>query len=462
LPSEALEPCEADDYLLVGGEIPPLIVEVALYSPHTLARPLACWHREAAKEIEKLEETWRDRGGVYPDETLYALGLALSVAGALRLGEKVEVEEAEAALHAASFAVKKASRVKCVAALLEMFKPLGELAPHYHVLLAYALTRYTMDSDNLEAAERLFESAAAITRELGIWESYLADLSLATRCSVLKAGSLEELKEHAKTFASLWSEAKEHEKEAQVQLLYFEMEAGALAEYLVSLALEGRVDEVSKLLDEEGWLLRRFPHVGVATRLLLERLGVRVGKPEAWEVAVALRDGIEQAFRLAFNLLMGLPEDAPDECSELKDEIDMRACLLVAAAVLGDEKAARDLKTSFLEGLSEIVEDRLKGLAQGSEERGAVERFHRELQAFVEEQGAGAVVQLFAPRFPYASFVLMLWALSSGDEELARAYAKLATINIKDKLPQKLFREAAEARGEGFEFALLKLFYYHF
>jgi hypothetical protein len=73
---------------------------------------------------------------LYPDEGLYALGLALSVAEAKRLGEKVKVEEAEAALYAAAAAVQEASTVECVAALLEMFKPLGELAPHYHVRLA--------------------------------------------------------------------------------------------------------------------------------------------------------------------------------------------------------------------------------------------------------------------------------------------------------------------------------------
>jgi hypothetical protein len=56
----------------------------------------------------------------------------------------------------------------------------------------------------------------------------------------------------------------------------------------------------------------------------------------------------------------------------------------------------------------------------------------------------------------------MLWALSNGDEELARAHAKLAPIIYKERLPRRLFREAAEARGEGFELALLKLFYYHF
>jgi hypothetical protein len=614
LPSEALEPCEADDYLLVGTVIPPLILEVALYSPHTLARPLARCYKEAADEIENLKENWRERGSVYPDETLYALGLALSVAEAKRLGEKVEVWEAEAALYAATAAVQEASRVKCVAALLEMFKPLGELAPHYHVLLAsaasglpeldedaareiadavdgalqkhgeelegkawplveavlaysnlltkhaeyfreeerklmrrrmcelleklkgqlrviaealallaalerdlepcggggaasravelleklegmegeepsgqsvewaeelvfkpekfklavkevrgelaYALAMYTMDNDDLDAAEELFVSSAAIDRELKHWENYLAARSQAARCSALKAGSLEELKERAKISGSLWSEAKKREK-ATASLAYLGNEARILAEYLVSLALEGRMGEFSKLLDEGGLLLRRFPDVGVAVRLLLKHLGVKVEKPKAQEIAEALRNYIDQVFRPAFNLLMGLPEGVPDKCSELKDEKHAFACLLAVAAVRGNEKAARVLKTGFLELLGEIVGDRLKGLAQGSEEREAVERFHRELQAFVGKRDAGAVVQLLTPQRSLASFVLMLWALSNDDEELARAHAKLASIIYKEKLLRRLFREAAEAQGERFKLALLKLFYYH-
>jgi hypothetical protein len=37
----------------------------------------------------------------------------------------------------------------------------------------------------------------------------------------------------------------------------------------------------------------------------------------------------------------------------------------------------------------------------------------------------------------------MLWALVNGDEELARAHAKLASIVYEGKLPRRLFREAA-------------------
>jgi len=66
-----------------------------------------------------------------------------------------------------------------------------------------------------------------------------------------------------------------------------------------------------------------------------------------------------------------------------------------------------------------------------------------------------------APATSLASFTLMLWALVNGDEELARAHAKLASIIYEGKLLRRLFREAAEAQGERFELALLKLFYYH-
>jgi len=187
---------------------------------------------------------------------------------------------------------------------------------------------------------------------------------------------------------------------------------------------------------------------------------VNVGKAEAREVAEALRNDIDQVFRPAFNLLMGAR--ALDKCGEIEDVKHALTCLQAVKAVLGDEEATRILKTSFRMRLEERVGERLKELVQGSEEREAVERFHRELQAFVGKRDAGTVVQLLAPQHSLASFVLMLWALSSGDEELARAHAKLMSITLKEKLPRRLFREAAETRGEGFELALLKLFYYYF
>ncbi|MCC6050101.1 MAG: hypothetical protein LM580_05315, partial [Thermofilum sp.] len=600
LPRETLEPCEIDDYLLIEDRIPPLILKIMLYRPGALTHPFVSWRREAASELKRLEEDWRKRGSAYLIEMLYALGLALIVAEASRLGEEVEDWEVEAALFAAAIAVQRVFTIESVAAVLEMFKLLSKLAPHYHVMLAsapsalptlnekavreiasildetlqnhreeleekawllvyavdaysnlltkhaeyfsteelelmrkrmcellgklnghlrviaeafalqvalergsepcngtnlvskamelfgelekmegkglddesvewakmqvsnpenyklavkdvrglltMALAWYMMLNDNLEAAERLFESAAAIYEELRNWGNYLAARSLAARCSVLRAKSLDELRERARIFESLWSEAKKHETAIA---LYLEYEALTLMEYLVFLTLEGRMDEVSKLLDEKRWLLKRFPDKDEVIRVLLEYLGVSVEKPETQEIMQKYE--IAHIFQLVSNPLTGSPGSTPDRRGEIKDEKNTLT------------NSLKILKSTFLEFLDKIMEEQLGRLAQGAEEREVIGRFHRELQEFVKKQDIGVVVLPWALIGSLAGFVLMPLALSNGDEELARAIAKLETMLLKEKLLCRLFREAAEARSEEeLKLALLKLFYYHF
>jgi hypothetical protein len=583
LPGEALEPCEADSYLLVGDEIPPLVVNVVLQRRSVLAHPLARWHREAAEEIRQLEDAWRSRGKASLYEVLYGLGLALAVAGAVELGNKVETGEAEVALSTTVTAVKHVFIAELATAILYFFRELGELAPHYYVqlvsaaselrelergaaremavlleevvekhwkelkvrgwppveavraysdlltthrmhfseeemerlrermcklleelegqlrdiaevyalmpaleegmkpcsgadpagraeellkrlrerereepsgqaaewaaarafkpefkllvkeqrgTLTYSLARYKMKNDDLEAARKLFTVSAEIARELEDWGNYLASRSLAVRCNVLGAGSLEELRRRVGAFEDLWSEAKEHRT---LEIGYLVNEFAALAGYLVSLALEGRVDEGSELLEREGLLLELLPDWDVAVRLLLELLEVGVGKPEAREVATALRNHIPTELRPIF--------------------IDA-----LSGAMRGDREAA--FLQVFREWLGKRVDKLLWG--EGSEERKVVKRFRRELIDFVDKRGASAVVQLLAPATSLAHFTLMLWALLNGDEELARAHAKLASIIYEERLFRRLFREAAEARSEEeFKLALLKLFYLH-
>ena len=609
--SEVLEPCELDSYLLIDSEIPELVVEVAIRKPGVLMHPLARWHREAAKELEHLEGAWRSRGGAYLDEVLYGLGLALAVAGAAELGERVEAWEAGVALYTAALAVQRVLRVECITAILDSFERLGELAPHYYFhlasevseltelekeaahkiadflegalekhwgelkgrgwplveaaitysnlltkhrghflkkeeerlwgrmcklleglegqlrdiaevyalmpaleeglkpcsgadpagraerllkrleemekeepsgqaaewaavrafkpgfkllvkehkgLLTFTLAIYRMHNDDLEAARELFEKSAEIDRELEEWGSYLICRLLAARCGVLGARNLEELRGRARAFEDLWSEAREHE----ILKMYLERKSAALAECLVSLALEGRVDEVSELLEREGRLLRLFPDDGVVVRLLLEWLGVSVKRPEAWEVAAALRGHIYAVLRPAFYALMGLPGDALGECDELGGRA-REFCRAAVNAVSGDKEAVTDLKLWSLEMLSVGLADLLEREGvQDLEERRAVLRFYRELLDFVERRDARALVQLLVTATSRAKLTLMLWALVNGDEDLARAHAKLGAMSYKSKLPRKLFREAAEARSEeGFKLALMKLFYYH-
>ena len=609
--SEVLEPCELDSYLLIDSEIPELVVEVAIRKPGVLMHPLARWHREAAKELEHLEGAWRSRGGAYLDEVLYGLGLALAVAGAAELGERVEAWEAGVALYTAALAVQRVLRVECITAILDSFERLGELAPHYYFrlasevseltelekeaahkiadflegalekhwgelkgrgwplveaaitysnlltkhrghfleeeerlwgrmcklleglegqlrdiaevyalmpalevglkpcsgadpagraerllkrleemekeepsgqaaewaavrafkpefkllvkehkgLLTFTLAIYRMHNDDLEAARELFEKSAEIDRELEEWGSYLICRLLAARCGVLGARNLEELRGRARAFEDLWSEAREHE----ILKMYLERKSAALAEYLVFLVLDGRVGEVSELLERVGRLLELLPSSDVTVRLLLELSGVSIRRPEAREVAAALRGHIDAVLRPAFYALMGLPGDALGECDELGGRA-REFCRAAVNAVSGDKEAVTDLKLWSLEMLSVGLADLLEREGvQDLEERRAVLRFYRELLDFVERRDARALVQLLAPVSSLARFTLMLWALVNGDEDLARAHAKLAAILYESKLPRRLFREAAEAQGgEELKLALLKLFYLHF
>jgi hypothetical protein len=176
----------------------------------------------------------------------------------------------------------------------EEFKRLVKLLRE---LLTDSLARYKMENDDLEAARKLFETSAGIAIKLEEWENYLACSSRSVRCSVLGAGSLEELRGKARAFEDLWSEAKKHET---LTINYFIKESRALAEYLLFLAIEGRVGEVSELLKREGELLELLPGSRVALRLLLKLLGVRVGKPEARDVETALRNDIYTELRPIF------------------------------------------------------------------------------------------------------------------------------------------------------------------
>ena len=124
-------------------------------------------------------------------------------------------------------------------------------------VLASSLAKYAKENDDLEAAKRFFEEAAETSRRLGDWFDYLIDRSRVTRCSLLRAGSLEDLKNESKMLEEIWMEAEERVREEHWAPTVLDLKGKAfiLAEYLVHLALEGRREEVLRLLGEKGWLL---------------------------------------------------------------------------------------------------------------------------------------------------------------------------------------------------------------
>jgi hypothetical protein len=406
------------------------------------------------KLLEGLEGQLRDIAEVYALTPALSQGLkpcsSTDLAGRAEelLKRLEEMEKEEPSRQAAEWAA------------LQEFKPeeFKLLAKGLRGLLTFTLAVYERLNDRLEAARELFKKSAEIDRELEGLKNYLVDYSMSIGCSMLGAGNLEELRRSARAFKDLWSEAKKHEIPIAV---YHEGEAVALAGYLVSLTLEGKTCEASELLEEER-LLSYLSDKGVAVRLLLELLGVRVRRPEAREIAAALRNHIYAVFRPALNAPMGLPGDALGECDELEGE-RREVCRMAVNVVNGDKDAATDLKLWSLDMLSEGLAVLLeRGLVQDLEERKAILRFYSELLNFVEKRNARDLVQLWVPTDSLTSFTLMLWALANSDEELARALAKLAAISYWLKLPRRLFREAAEARSEEeLKLALLKLFFLH-
>ena len=347
-------------------------------------------------------------------------------------------------------------------AILRAFRPenFNQLVKELRESLAFLLARYKMKNDDLEVARELFLESAKTARELENYERYLESYKWAERCRVLSAESLDELRIRAKVFEDLRSKAKKYMRQ-ELQELSFVTETFALEEYLVFLALEKRIDEVSNLLNKWESLLRFFPHVNVVLRLLLMLFGVKLQRLEPREVAEVLKIGSDATFWPALNILIGLPGNAREECDKLRDE-EKENCRMIVNAISGDEYETVNLKTWSQKKLRERFTNlQERNLVQDHEELAVVERFYRELRDFIDKRDASTVVQLWAPKNPLASFTLMLWALANGDEGLARAHAKLAWMRYDNRLPRRLFREAAEARSEEeLKLALLKLFYY--
>jgi adenylate kinase family enzyme/phosphoglycolate phosphatase-like HAD superfamily hydrolase len=146
---DALKSCAVDDYLTIGGEIPPLsvlIVELPYYVEALYAGGLSQIRRIrerlgvlsplvdadiieiVKKTVEGLLARWR-REDVASTEILYALGLT-----ALAAGAEVDEKTADLLLRTATTAVQEVAHPAAVLPVLAALRPLGEKAPHRYVV----------------------------------------------------------------------------------------------------------------------------------------------------------------------------------------------------------------------------------------------------------------------------------------------------------------------------------------
>jgi hypothetical protein len=155
-------------------------------------------------------------------------------------------------------------------------------------------------------------------------------------------------------------------------------------------------------------------------------------KPE--ELIDAYKDYIYPYFLPALKLTLGI-EASVKECESLKALKDRNICRYAFFAVKGKSYALTMLRNSLNVMLRELV--------QGLDGK--------------------ALVQLLAPRTSRCRLALMLYALVSGNTELAKEHARWGSEEYRSvgRLFGDVYGACCDVSSEGFKLALLKLYYYH-
>jgi hypothetical protein len=181
---DALKPCAVDDYLMIGNEIPTLLLNVVwfpYYVETQYARDLSQIRRirerlgvltpyadtEVIRAVQKITDEpvsrWRRRLFTH-FEFFYALGLA-----ALASGSEVDGETADILLYFASVVTRWVFHPAAALPILAALRPLGEKAPHRYVAtLAAASQLKTLDPETVwyiydalqQFKDRLLESGS--------------------------------------------------------------------------------------------------------------------------------------------------------------------------------------------------------------------------------------------------------------------------------------------------------------
>jgi tetratricopeptide (TPR) repeat protein/polyhydroxyalkanoate synthesis regulator phasin/energy-coupling factor transporter ATP-binding protein EcfA2 len=149
---DALGKCEEiDNYLLVGGKIPPLIMNLTKDHAYALTEAFVDKYDEAVAEVNRILNIARDRGSIYVAEGLYGLGLALIIAKAVESGKPIEPGDANTALHIASSAIQSVAVPDLIKSVLGALEPLRGKAPlGYLELLVSVSDMENLDHDTVE------------------------------------------------------------------------------------------------------------------------------------------------------------------------------------------------------------------------------------------------------------------------------------------------------------------------
>jgi KaiC/GvpD/RAD55 family RecA-like ATPase len=344
--------------------------------------------------------------------------------------------------------------------------------------LRYALARYRLHNDELKEAEELFNEVAEEGREVGDYKNYLVARAQALSVEAIK-GSLvgDDLVKLVNGFRQLY-EKTFNKKHFKYTVYYLSIASHVLGEYLVSLALTGDHETISKLLEEHWRVLNANRKISVLTRLMLNALlGSRVELSgelkdklvvESRELIDAFRPRMYIKFLPALRVAFGMvrPEDGYEECKSIEDSMKRRDCRGAVLAAADDSDAIWWLRWKLIYNLYErILEMERSGWLRelGFDANAMISEFGK----LVNGLDGKSLTRLIAPRSSMALLALMLHALINGDEGLARAQALRGTVRATgNKLLTKLFLETYRAcydlkNSEESRRAIAKLFLYH-
>jgi len=149
---DALRECDVDYYLLVGNEIPPLIIGLVIIG--LAYTPASVWtfidrYNEAIGEVNRILNIVRGRG-ISEAESLYGLGLASIIVKAVESGKPIEPGDADAVLDFALSTIQRVESPVLIIPILYALRPLrGKVPQRYIELLAAASDMVNLDSNTV-------------------------------------------------------------------------------------------------------------------------------------------------------------------------------------------------------------------------------------------------------------------------------------------------------------------------
>jgi len=337
--------------------------------------------------------------------------------------------------------------------------------------LKHALAIYRLNNDKLKEVVRLFNEVAEEYREISEYENYLIDRGWALRVEAIKGSFVGE--ELVDGFRRLYEETF-NVKRFKPMAKYLSTASLILGSYLVSLALTGDYETISKLREEHWQVLDANEQASVLTRLMLNALlGPRVGLSgeledklsiNSWELIDAFRYEMKDGFQPALRVALGSAklELEVTMCWSFLDSTKRRTCKHAISVATNDNVTVSRLRKQLINRFWRLLSKRLGLLKELGVDADVL---FNEFRGLVNGLDGKSLVQLIAPTNSGAQLALMLHALINGNKELAKAHALYRAIYYSSKLLGRLFlevyKECCDLGSESFRLAIAKLFFYH-